>query len=268
MYKVVVSDLDGTLLNSAHQISGRTRDTLHELVQQGVTFVMATGRHYVDVRQIRALLGLDIYLITSNGAVVHDSEDRLIFNQTLPEATARELVMLERDPSLHLNVYYGDEWLVEEEMPWLLEFHKDSSFSYTKTDFASHPLDRVNKVFYTGDHEKLLVIERLLNERYGDRLNVTFSLPDCLEVMEGSVNKGSALKAVLARCGLRLEDAVAFGDGMNDVEMLSMVGRGVIMGNAHDRLVKALPGYPRALTADEDGVADYLERCCAMASAV
>jgi hydroxymethylpyrimidine pyrophosphatase-like HAD family hydrolase len=53
---------------------------------------------------------------------------------------------------------------------------------------------------------------------------------------------------------------VAFGDGMNDFEMLSMVGRGVVMGNAHDRLKLALPEHEQTLTSDEDGVAVYLEK--------
>ena len=92
MFKVVVSDLDGTLLNGQHQISSRTRDTLHRLVDQGVKFVVATGRHHVDVRSIRDALGLDIYLITSNGAVVHDKQDSLVFNQALPSTVAAELI--------------------------------------------------------------------------------------------------------------------------------------------------------------------------------
>ena len=77
--------------------SPRTRDTLHRLVEQGIKFVVATGRHHVDVRSIRDTLGLDIYLITSNGAVVHDKQDQLIFNQALPDSVA-ELIALERDP--------------------------------------------------------------------------------------------------------------------------------------------------------------------------
>ena len=264
MYKVVVSDLDGTLLNGQHQISPRTRDTLHRLVDQGIKFVVATGRHHVDVRSIRDTLGLDIYLITSNGAVVHDKQDQLIFNQALPDSVAAELIALERDPSIHINLYYGDEWLVEEEMPWLLQFHHESGFSYRLTDLASHPLDKVNKVFYIGEHEKLLQIEAELNQRYGDRLNVTFSLPDCLEVMHAGVHKGNAVRAVLEQHGLEMSQAVAFGDGMNDFEMLSMVGRGVVMGNAHDRLKLALANHEQTLSSDEDGVAVYLEQLFAL----
>ncbi len=91
-------------------------------------------------------------------------------------------------------------------------------------------------------------------------LNVTFSLPDCLEVMHAGVHKGNAVRAVLEQHGLEMSQAVAFGDGMNDFEMLSMVGRGVVMGNAHDRLKQALPEHEQTLTSDEDGVAVYLEK--------
>ncbi|MBS4696855.1 Cof-type HAD-IIB family hydrolase [Aeromonas allosaccharophila] len=261
MFKVVVSDLDGTLLNKQHQISSRTRDTLHRLVEQGVKFVVATGRHHVDVRSFRDALGMDIYLITSNGAVVHDKQDQLVFNQPLPAEIAAELIALERDPSIHLNVYQGDDWVVEEELPWLLSFHDESGFTYRLVDdLTKEPKEKINKVFYIGDHEKLLKIETHLNQRYGDQLNVTFSLPDCLEVMHAGVHKGNAVRAVLEQNGFDMSEAIAFGDGMNDFEMLTMVGRGIVMGNAHDRLKMALPEYEQTLTSDEDGVAVYLEK--------
>ncbi len=133
--------------------SPRTRDTLHRLVDQGIKFVVATGRHHVDVRSIRDTLGLDIYLITSNGAVVHDKQDQLIFNQAPAGQRGGRADRAGARPSIHINLYYGDEWLVEEEMPWLLQFHHESGFSYRLTDLASHPLDKVNKVFYIGEHE-------------------------------------------------------------------------------------------------------------------
>jgi Cof subfamily protein (haloacid dehalogenase superfamily) len=229
------------------------------LVEQGVKFVVATGRHHVDARGIRDALGLDIELITSNGAMVHDQHNQLLFSQTLPSTVAAELIALERDPSIHINVFYGDEWLVEQELPWLLEFHHDSHFTYRLTDLATHPVDKVGKVFYTGDHDKLQQIEAQLNQRYGSRINVTFSLPDCLEVMHGGVHKGNAVHAMLAQHGIDPAHALAFGDGMNDVEMLSMVGRGVVMANAHDRLKLALPHHEQALSANDDGVAVFLE---------
>ncbi|GAA3543693.1 Cof-type HAD-IIB family hydrolase [Zobellella aerophila] len=260
MHQVVVSDLDGTLLNSRHQISARTRETLHELVARGVEFVIATGRHHVDVRSIRDNLGLNVSLITSNGAMVHDPDDQLIFNQTIPAELVDELVGGFRLPGVHLNMFQGEHWLVEEVMPGMLDFSPQSRFRYQLTDLLQAHKQGVEKVFYVGDHERLLRVEERLINHFGDRLNITFSLPQCLEVMHCEVNKGSAVASLM---GLRETDmarVLAFGDGMNDVEMLSRAGRGVVMANAHARLHQALPHHERALSADEDGVAHYLQR--------
>jgi Cof subfamily protein (haloacid dehalogenase superfamily) len=258
MFKVVVSDLDGTLLNNQHQISPHTRRTLHRLTERGIRFIVATGRHHIDVQSIRDTLGLDIFLITANGAVVHDKQDNCIYNQTIPPQLAQELVEIERLPDIDLHLYQGDEWLVEAESPELLAYHKDSGFTYRVVDPVALDKQGINKIFYTGEHPDLVELENRLLTYFGDRLSIAFSTPTCLEAMPKGVNKGNAVKAVLELNGYRLQDAIAFGDGMNDFEMLSMAGRGVVMGNAHSRLKDALPGHPQALTNDEDGVAEYL----------
>lgn len=258
MFKVVVSDLDGTLLNNQHQISPHTRRTLHRLTERGIRFIVATGRHHIDVQSIRDTLGLDIFLITANGAVVHDKQDNCIYNQTIPPQLAQELVEIERLPDIDLHLYQGDEWLVEAESPELLAYHKDSGFTYRVVDPVALDKQGINKIFYTGEHPDLVELENRLLTYFGDCLSIAFSTPTCLEAMPKGVNKGNAVKAVLELNGYRLQDAIAFGDGMNDFEMLSMAGRGVVMGNAHSRLKDALPGHPQALTNDEDGVAEYL----------
>ena len=258
MFKVVVSDLDGTLLNNQHQISPHTRRTLHRLTERGIRFMVATGRHHIDVQSIRDTLGLDIFLITANGAVVHDKQDNCIYNQTIPPQLAQELVEIERLPNIDLHLYQGDEWLVEAESPELLAYHQESGFTYRVVDPVTLDKQGINKIFYTGEHPDLVELENRLLTYFGDRLSIAFSTPTCLEAMPKGVNKGNAVKAVLELNGYQLQDAIAFGDGMNDFEMLSMAGRGVVMGNAHSRLKDALPGHPQALTNDEDGVAEYL----------
>ncbi|WP_116474796.1 Cof-type HAD-IIB family hydrolase [Zobellella maritima] len=260
MYQVVVSDLDGTLLNSRHLVSAQTRETLHALVARDVEFIVATGRHHVDVRSIRDSLGLNVSLITSNGAMVHDPDDQLLFNRTIPAEMVDELVADYRLPGVHLNMFRGDHWLVEEAMPGALDFSPQSRFRYRLTDQLRTHRQGVEKVFYIGEHERLLQVEEGLLARFGARLNITFSLPQCLEVMHGEVNKGSAIASLMERREMDMTRVLAFGDGMNDFEMLSRAGRGVIMANAHTRLHQALPHHERTLSSDEDGVAHYLQR--------
>ena len=87
-----------------------------------------------------------------------------------------------------------------------------------------------------------------------------FSLPNCFEVMAKGVCKGTALGEVLKRKGLGYQDAMAFGDGMNDLGMLSQVGKGLLMSNADPDLVTQLPQHERVGENNQDGVACYLER--------
>ena len=258
MFKVVVSDLDGTLLNNQHQISPHTRRTLHRLTAEGIRFIVATGRHHIDVQGIRNALGLEIFLITANGAVVHDKQDNCIYNQTIPPQLAQELVEIERLPDIDLHLYQGDEWLVEAESPELLAYHKESGFTYRVVDPVTLDKQGINKIFYTGEHPDLVELENRLLTYFGDRLSIAFSTPTCLEAMQKGVNKGNAVKAVLELNGYRLQDAIAFGDGMNDKEMLSMAGKGCVMGNAHQRLKDLLPQLEVIGTNAQDAVPHYL----------
>jgi Cof subfamily protein (haloacid dehalogenase superfamily) len=260
MYKVIVSDLDGTLLNSQHQVSPRTRHILQRLLAAGLRFIVATGRHHIDVRSIRDALGLEIYLVSANGAVVHDKQDRAVYNRVIPAPLAAAVLREPVAADATRNFFTGDAWLVEREMPEFLEFHRDTGFRYQVVDMNAVGTQDINKIFFIGEHEPLFDLERRLLARHGDALSVAFSLPTCLEIMPKGVNKGAAVKAILEQNGFRPEQLVAFGDGMNDLEMLSLAGLGVVMGNAHNRLKEALPANPQALSCDEDGVAEYLAK--------
>lgn len=94
MYSIVASDLDGTLLSPNHVLTPYTQETLHLLINKGVHFVFATGRHHVDVAQIRDGLGINAYMITSNGARVHNTHGDLIFSQDLEPEIAYDLALM------------------------------------------------------------------------------------------------------------------------------------------------------------------------------
>jgi Cof subfamily protein (haloacid dehalogenase superfamily) len=259
MYKAVISDLDGTLLNSQHQVSGFTRETLQALVERGVKFVVATGRHIIDVQGIRQTMGFSCDLITSNGALVSAADDSVLFEYTLAPELAEDLIRLtEGHASYDANVYTVDGWYLAREIPELLCFHKDSGFLYTVMDLSRLDMTTINKFCFTGDHGALLDLERQLIERHPGQASVVFSRDDCLEVMAANVNKGNSAQQALASHGLSIDEAVAFGDGMNDFEMLTMAARGYVMSNATERLRKSLPLHPLAATCDEDGVAQRL----------
>lgn len=260
MYHVVASDLDGTLLSPDHTLTPYTKKTLTALTQQGIHFVFATGRHHIDVAQIRDNLGINAFMITSNGARVHNTDGELLFSHNLDEDIARDLYgMMHYNQDILTHVYRHDDWFMNRASPEQEAFFQESNFKYQLFEPCLLDSDGVCKVFFTcDDHDKLLPLEDAINARWGDRVNASFSFPSCLEVMAGGVSKGHALEAVAKIIGYSLKECIAFGDGMNDLEMLLMAGKGCIMHDAQQRLKDKLPELEVIGSNAHDAVPHYL----------
>ena len=262
MYKIAASDLDGTLLTSDHEILPFTKQVLTQLHEQGKEFVFATGRHHIDVARMREKLGIPAYMITSNGACVHNSENDIIFQQLIPNDIVAEILeMVKKDDEIIISLFRSNDWLVNKEEE-RLNFGK-GDFTYQLFDVENPPIDDIVKVFFIREdknHEKLVIWEDKIKAHFSDRINITFSAPFCLEIMDAGVSKGHALDAIAKMKGYQLKDCVAFGDGMNDLEMLSMAGKGVIMGTAHHKVKQALPDNEVIGCCDDEAVAHYLTK--------
>lgn len=262
MYYVVASDLDGTLLSPDHRLTPYTKETLNLLTKRDIHFVFATGRHHIDVSQMRDELDIDAYMITSNGARVHNSVGELVFSHNLDADIANDLFAIKyNDPHILTNVYRDDEWFISRDYPEELRFFHESTFNYRLFEPGLLDAEGISKVFFTcDDADKLLPLEQAILARWGDRVNVSFSFPTCLEVMAGGVSKGHALEAVSKALGYSLKECVSFGDGLNDKEMLAMAGKGCIMSNAHQRLKDLLPELEVIGSNTEDAVPRYLRK--------
>jgi Cof subfamily protein (haloacid dehalogenase superfamily) len=167
--------------------------------------------------------------------------------------------MLQNDQEIQINLYRNDDWLVSREdanNPC-----KQAHFSYQLFDLNNPPLEDIAKIFITREdqnHEKLVIWENKIKAAFADQAHITFSSPNCLEVMDAGVSKGHALDVIAKMKGYELKDCIAFGDGMNDFEMLSMAGKGLVMGGAHHKVKSALPDHEIIGHCDDQAVAHYL----------
>ena len=260
-FKAIISDLDGTLLNAEHKIGDFTIQTLSELSQKGVDVYIATGRNLPDVQHIIRKVNVDeAMLVTSNGARANFLSGECVLNHHLPEELAFKLMNIEFDPTrVCVNSYQGDEWFINIDLESLRKYHKDSGFMYQVVDFAQHHGRQTEKVFFIGKTpEDLVEVESYLRDKFGDVTTIVYSALACLEVMNKNVSKGDALKHLLESREYELKDCIAFGDGMNDVEMLSWAGKGCIIQDADVRLKKACPELEVIGSNKEESVARYL----------
>ncbi|MGM8932199.1 haloacid dehalogenase [Salinicola sp. MH3R3-1] len=255
---LIASDLDSTLLNAEHRVDALTRETLRTLSGQGHVIVLASGRHYHDIAAIRRQLEIPAWIISSNGAHVHDPDDRLVSETLVPTDQVQALVALPRPASVRLNIYTHDRWLIDAEAPELLPLHAMSGFTYQVDDMRDLARERVGKVLYIGEPALLEPLERTLRERHGDALHITYSAANSLELMQRGVNKGTALSRALKALDLPIERALAFGDNFNDVEMLTLAGNAYVVSNAHPEVIEQLPRANRIGAHHESAVAHTL----------
>jgi Cof subfamily protein (haloacid dehalogenase superfamily) len=256
--RLIVSDLDGTLLGSDHRLHDETVDVLRQLHGQGHHVALASGRHYHDMRVFRDQLAIPAHLISTNGAYVHDPNDTLLAAHHVAPEHAQALIDLTRPPQVRLNIYRESGWHIDAEAPHLLSLHASTGFRYEVVPPTEMDTDGVGKVLYLGDPAALKQLEAQAQEAHGDALHITYSTVDSLEIMARGVNKGVALSSLLERLGLTAADCLAFGDNLNDTEMLDLAGEAQVMANAHPALFDRVTGAERIGHHGEAAVAQWL----------
>ncbi|MBE5730887.1 MAG: HAD family phosphatase [Clostridiales bacterium] len=262
-YKLIVSDLDGTALNSHRAVSPRTVKAIADYRKAGGTFILSTGRMYESVIQVVDSFGLgelNVPICAMDGGIIRESKTgKIIELNTLPyEKAAAFAAECERRGS-YFQVYSVDKLYVAEE-------------NEINREYCAHTKVKMNVVGclskYISDNKlqcvKVLVASKTADaelEYFKDRIEgVQFFLSD-VEYLDGAsvkAGKGNALRTVAKHYGISLDNTIAIGDSMNDVSMVSIAGLGVAMGNADERLKRVAKMI--APSCDEDGLAVIIEK--------
>ncbi|WP_273868929.1 HMP-PP phosphatase [Serratia odorifera] len=258
MYRLAAFDMDGTLLTPDHRIGPETLAALNQLVEREMIVTFATGRHYLDAQPVMAQLGLQGYLITGNGTRVYDNRGQQLHASDLPAQIAEQLLHRQWDTSASMHVFRDEGWLTEFAAPELLRAHHLSGFHFQLTDPRNLPTSGNSKVCFVGAHQELMRLQTQLQAHFAGRVDLCFSAYDCLEVLPLGCNKGAALTVLGAHLGVSMAECMAFGDAMNDKEMLAAVGHGVVMGNALPQLKAQLPQLTVIGHCQTQAVAHYL----------
>lgn len=257
--KVVISDLDGTLLNSDHTISAYTKSVFQELHKQNYLIIVATGRHHLDAMAIVNNLGFPVYLVTSNGARIHSPQRELLYSFDMNGESVKSVLALNIDPDITTVLFRETVWQTSKTNKKLNAFQKDLVYPPQVVNFAELEDFNAIKIFFThDDHQKLIDLKEKILETHSDDFHHAFSLPICLEFMDKSVDKSAAIAKILEKEGYSFEEAITFGDGFNDEKMLNASGIGLIMKNAPENLKEKLPHLEVISSNNEDGVARYL----------
>ena len=257
--KVIISDLDGTLLNQHHVISDYTKSVFQELHQQEYLIVVATGRHHLDAIPLVDKLEVPLYLVTSNGARIHSPEKELLFSINMESELVKSILSLNIDPDITTVLFKEEVWQTNIHNEKLNSFSKEVTYHRELVNFDELEDYEAIKIFFTHENQdKLIAVRDLILEHHPETFNHAFSLPICLEFMDKNVDKSHAIAKILEKENLDFSHTISFGDGFNDEMMLVTSGKGLIMGNAPAALKNKLSHMEVIATNHEDGVANYL----------
>ena len=260
MVKIVFSDVDGTLLDSRHQMLPQTRRAILGLEARRVPFVIVTARGPSAVAPLLEEMGLRCPVICFSGALMEDAQGNVLFHRGFPKEEARRILdFIEGQPfSVTPFLYAFGQWLVKDKSdPRVLReeaiVHAQADQGWLE-DLAG---GEVHKLLCVGEPEQLPLLEERIRSAFPG-YSVVRSADFLLEIMAGGVTKAWGVRRACALWGVPLEEAAAFGDHYNDLDMLRAVGQGFLMGNAPRELLEAFPHHTE--DNDHDGVGQALRR--------
>ena len=273
-FKLLALDVDGTLLRSDGTISPRTRQALSRAVDSGLTLAIATGRRRRTAAPILAQLDLPHYLVASQGAVIWH-EDQIIAHSHLPRAGASAVLghvhALGMSAVMFANAYQPEAiWITGS---WRTN-QRLEMYTLRHTDLLREIVDLSDANSGALDHDPIQVIvldtmdrlealaSRLVQPQdpplYRVIVSVNqFAAGGAIEVVGPTTSKAEALLTLCRRLDCTPQHVIAFGDNVNDVEMLDFAGLGVCMANGTQDARNA--ANREAPSNDEDGIAVVLE---------
>ena len=259
--KAIFMDMDGTLLRSDRTLSEKLKQKLKELSDKGVKICIATGRMFkASKKYIDYIEGVKEPTIHYNGGMIVDpNTGEILYEKAINPELVKKIIDISRQSKVHLNLYYKDEMYIDSESEEGLIYAKRSGVPYIVENFENYKGKTSTKGLFIGENTRLVELKKELEEKI-DELNYVFSSPSYLEVLPKVSNKGLGVLEMLKRFGLTTDEAMAFGDQWNDLEMLKTVKYGYLMGNADEKLKEKFSHDRITLTNDEDGILYILNK--------
>ena len=287
MIKLIITDMDGTVLRKDHQVSDYTTKVLIEAQKQGIKLCLASGRSIKTLDGFSKMFKMkeyDGYLVCANGvkiANVKTGEIEII--SQLDIENIKEIMQFSLPYNVETMAVSDDEiytYMSEEllnERKAYRDLHQlgddmeltggpfDYIFDQKKNGYQVHYIKSVDEIF-KGSNKMCIsqtpdIIHKLylaLNEKFNDQYSIVKTTPRWIEITPRGIDKGNALKKIMEIFDLKKEEVLVFGDGENDLAMLK-TGIGVVMLNGMENIKEAI-GNISEFDNDHDGVARYIEK--------
>lgn len=259
--KLLAVDLDGTLLNSKHELSAENERALREAVAAGITVVIATGKTRVSSQAIIDRLQLNAHSIFNQGLIIYNPDGTVMQEQILDKEIIRRFLTFIEDRGFQVVAISGNRLLVRthfEDAKKLLNYNEPEmeAVGPLQNILDTYP---IHKFLIFGDHNRLTHLRWQLSQMFNQDMNLMIAgVHGVLEALPYGASKGHALKVLLAKLKIKPEEVMAIGDGENDAVMVELAGIGLAVSNG-DKYIKAVADHVIE-SNDEDAVAKAIDQ--------
>ncbi len=264
-YKLVVLDMDGTLLNSNNEISDKNHKVLKETVERGINVAIATGRIFTSARGYAQLLGIETPIIACNGALIRNHiTNEVIYTNQLNQKDALSIIEVCKKHGVYFHFYDQEKLYVEKQHINYLKEHYWGDRKRISEDITFELVEDANEYLLNSDIELLKFVlvddepQKLINIKEELKqiptIEVDKSWHNNLEIMNKGVSKGQAISQLKDMLGIKKEEIISFGDNYNDLSMKDYSGAFVAMGNSEEE-IKQVATFVTS-SNNEDGVAE------------
>lgn len=257
--KLVVSDIDGTIVDEHKQLTPAVIDAVARLRAAGVRFTLISARPMSGVRPIAETLRLNDPLGAFNGGIVFRPDGEVLSREIIIEEVARAVWHAAKDSDVDCWVFADDRWYATSGEGKHAQSERRSAFQEPVVTADLEPLlARADKITFISDDEPLL---RKLHDqirRWSNQATIGQSQTYYLDVTAPNANKGSGVEALAAAIGIDLADTVVIGDQANDLPMIARAGLSVVVGNAPHHVQAS--AHHVAGPNTQSGVADAIDR--------
>lgn len=259
--KMVVTDMDGTLLNSQHEVSTRFYELFKELQKRDIVFVAASGRQYNSMVDKLSSIKDEIVIVSENGAYVKRQEEVLLTTPLAYKDILPILGIVNNTPGAHATLCCKHNAYVGGNSEAFLNMLRQYYSNFDVVDLMEPVPEEVLKVaIYHFESSEKYIFPAM--QHLSDSLKVKVSGPNWVDISNRDAHKGHAIEKLMAEYHIQPHELMVFGDYNNDLEMLSLADYSFAMENAHPNVLK-IANYTTK-SNDARGVEHMLEKMLEM----
>lgn len=255
--KLIISDLDGTLLNNESKVTEKSKEVLRKIKERGYEIAIATGRSYNSARKIRADIGIEMYMICNNGANIYNKDGSLLKTNFIPVNLVKDTIKILEEHKINYNAFNNLEVYLPKYSKMHHEIKKEYKVIYVEDLEALPEIEKI--LIIEEDEKKLFSVRDLMTKCFSEVLEIVISSESCLDLNMKDCSKKMGVEVISKELGIDVKNIMAFGDSGNDYKMLKLVGYPVAMKGSY-MATRDFIKHITYLTNDENGVADYLEK--------